>query len=136
MFGEVAGALFKKPVTEQYPFERRPVQDGYRGRLVYDPTKCVGCQLCVKDCPSEAIHLITLDKSAKRFVIRYHVDRCTYCGQCVENCRFDCLSMSSDLWELASTDKDSFTLYFGSEEDVKLVLSKAAARIAMGPSED
>jgi formate hydrogenlyase subunit 6/NADH:ubiquinone oxidoreductase subunit I len=136
MFAEVAKALFQKPATEQYPSQRRPMLADYRGRLVYEPEKCVGCQLCVKDCPAEAIHLAVLDKSSKRFVIRYHVDRCIYCGQCVENCRFDCLAMSSTLWELASTDQNSFTLYFGRDEDVKLVLAKAAARIAMGPSED
>jgi formate hydrogenlyase subunit 6/NADH:ubiquinone oxidoreductase subunit I len=136
MFEEVARSLFKKPVTERYPFERRPVSERYRGRLVYDPGKCVGCQLCVKDCPSEAIHLVVLDKTAKRFVIRYHTDRCTYCGQCVESCRFGCLAMSKDLWELASTHRDRFTLFFGCEEDVRFVQSRADTRFAEGPSED
>lgn len=133
MFGDVIHSLFIRPVTERYPYERKPAPVRLRGKLVYDPGKCAGCQLCVKDCPSEAIELIVLDKVAKRFVIRYNVDRCTFCGQCVENCRFDCLSMSSEEWELAALNKESFTLYYGREEDVSAILEKEARKRDRGP---
>ena len=124
MFSDVVRSLFKRPATELYPFVRKPTPDRLRGKLVWDPSKCTGCQLCVKDCPSEAIELIVLDKVKKQFVLRYHNDRCTYCAQCVVNCRFKCLNMSSEQWELASVNKEPFTVYYGKEEDVKFLLDR------------
>jgi formate hydrogenlyase subunit 6/NADH:ubiquinone oxidoreductase subunit I len=76
----------------------------------------------MKECPADALELITLDKKAKQFVMRYHVDRCTYCAQCVQNCRFECLEMAPDEWELAATSKQPFTIYYGDEADVEKVL--------------
>ena len=124
MIGDIVTSLFKRPATERYPFERKPAPARLRGKLVWDPAKCSGCQLCVKDCPSEALELITIDRVAKRFVMRYHADRCTYCGQCVENCRFECLGMSSEDWELAALGKQPFTVYYGREEDVQFLLDR------------
>lgn len=134
MLGDLARSLFIKPVTERYPFIRKPAPNRYRGKLVYDPAKCTGCLLCIKDCPSNAVELITVDKVNKRFVLRYHSDRCTYCAQCVVNCRFKCIEMSNEQWELASTNKEPFTVFYGREEDVKFLLEKAA-QVGAGESE-
>ena len=122
MLRDVLRSLWQRPATEQYPFTRRPTPARLRGQLHYDPEKCTGCCLCMKECPADALELITIDKKAKQFVLRYHADRCTYCAQCVQNCRFDCLSMSPDEWELAATSRDPFTIYYGEEENVEKVL--------------
>ncbi len=126
MLGDLLKSLFKKPATERYPFERKDAPNRLRGKLMYDPEKCSGCQLCVKDCPSEAIEVITVDKVNKKFVMRYHIDRCTYCAQCVQSCRFKCLEMSNDQWELASVHKEPFEVYYGREEDIQVILERAA----------
>lgn len=126
MLGDVIRSLFRRPATELYPFTRRPAPERFRGKLVYDPAKCSGCQLCIKDCPSEAIELVVLDKVNKKFVLRYHQDRCTYCAQCVVSCRFNCLDMSSEMWELAAVNKLPFEVYYGKDEDVKFLLEKMA----------
>ena len=126
MLGDVLRSLFRDPATELYPFVRKPSPDRLRGKLIWEPEKCAGCMLCVKDCPSDAIELIVLDKVKKRFVMRYHADRCTFCSQCVESCRFECLNMSSEMWELASTKKEPFTVYYGKDEDVNFLLEKMA----------
>ncbi|MEN6408362.1 MAG: hydrogenase maturation protease [Anaerolineaceae bacterium] len=118
MLGDVTRSLFKKPVTELYPFERKPAPEHLRGKLIWNPEKCTGCQLCVKDCPSNAIELFTIDKAAKRFVMRYHTDRCTFCAQCVQNCRFNCLELSSEQWELASATKEVFDIHYGADEEI------------------
>jgi formate hydrogenlyase subunit 6/NADH:ubiquinone oxidoreductase subunit I len=118
MLRDVIGALFKKPFTQKYPFERTEPPDRLRGKLVWDREKCTGCALCVKDCPSNAIEMVVNDKPNKRFVLRYNMDRCTYCAQCVQNCRFKCLDMSDEQWELAGLRKEPFTVYYGDEADV------------------
>ena len=126
MIGDILKSLFRKPVTEKYPFAPSPAPTSFRGKLIWDPEKCTGCQLCVKDCPANAIEIIMIDKVNKKFVMRYNVDRCTFCAQCVINCRFNCIQMSEDQWELASTTREPFEVYYGKEEDVKTLLERAA----------
>jgi formate hydrogenlyase subunit 6/NADH:ubiquinone oxidoreductase subunit I len=122
MLQDILRSLFHKPITEFYPAQRQPTPERLRGKLKWNPENCTGCCLCVKDCPSNAIDLITIDKANKRFVMRYDAGRCTYCAQCVQNCRFNCLEMSSNDWELAATETTPFTVTYGREEDVKLLL--------------
>jgi formate hydrogenlyase subunit 6/NADH:ubiquinone oxidoreductase subunit I len=123
MLRDILRSLFRKPITEDYPAERQAAPERLRGKLVWNPEKCVGCCLCAKDCPSNALELITIDKANKRFVMRYDVGRCTFCAQCVLNCRFSCLEMSNEQWELAAGDKAPFTVYYGREEDVEALLA-------------
>lgn len=60
-----------------------------------------------------------LDKKTKRFRITYHVDRCTFCAQCVHSCRQGCLQLSKDEWELAALARDAFVLRFGDGLDAE-----------------
>jgi formate hydrogenlyase subunit 6/NADH:ubiquinone oxidoreductase subunit I len=126
MLSDVFRSFFSKPDTEKYPFVASETPEHFRGKLIWDPEKCTGCQLCIKDCPANAIELLVLDKVNKKFVMRYNIDRCTFCAQCVINCRFDCIQMSEEQWELASTTKEPFEVYYGRDEDVQLLLEKAA----------
>ena len=125
MLGDVFGSFFKKPVTEMYPFVKTDAPERLRGQLKFDPEKCAGCQLCVKDCPANAIEILTVDKVNKKFVMRYHADRCTFCAQCVQSCRFACIAMSNKEWELASANRQPFEVHYGREEDVAFILEKA-----------
>lgn len=127
MLVDTIRSLFQKPATQLYPFEREDTPDRLRGKLRWNPENCTGCCLCVKDCPSDAIEIITLDKKAKKFVMRYHADRCTFCAQCVQNCRFNCISLSSDEWELASVNTEPFTVHYGNEADLETFLERCAA---------
>lgn len=121
MLRDVLRSATERPATQRYPFERRPAPIRLRGMLRWDPARCTGCALCVKDCPAEAIELITLDKQAKRFVLRYYADRCTFCGQCAYSCRFDCLELTGDEWELADSDLANLEVIYGREEDIAAV---------------
>ncbi len=126
MLGDVSRSLFKKPVTELYPFERRSAPERLRGHLVFDPAKCTGCKICVRDCPAFAIELQVVDKAAKRFVMRFHADRCTYCAQCVVSCNFDALGMSHEHWELAALSRAPFALSLGRAEDLQTLAERGA----------
>lgn len=127
MFKDIITSFFKKPITENYPTERPEVAARFRGKLYYDPAKCTGCQLCSKDCPSDALEMITIDRATKRFVARYHIDRCTYCGQCVQSCKFKCMGMSNEDWELAALNKESFEVFYGRDEDLATLMERFSA---------
>ncbi len=135
MLKDVFESLLKKPATRLYPAEKVHTSAQFRGKLIYNPKTCTGCCLCTKDCPSKAIELVTLDRAAKRFVLRYHMDRCVYCGQCVTNCKFKCMGMSSEDWELAALKKESFEVYYGNDEDVHTFLASLAGPAAPPPGE-
>jgi formate hydrogenlyase subunit 6/NADH:ubiquinone oxidoreductase subunit I len=124
MIGDVLRSFFSKPVTRPYPFDRIEAPEAFRGKLIWDLSKCTGCQLCIKDCPADAIELIIVDRPNKRFIMKYHADRCTYCAQCVVNCRFKCLKLSSTEWELGSLVKAPFTVHYGRDVDVDAYLAE------------
>jgi formate hydrogenlyase subunit 6/NADH:ubiquinone oxidoreductase subunit I len=127
MLKDVIRSFFQGPVTEKYPFEKKPAPTRLRGRLNWDPEKCTGCGLCAKDCPSNALEVIMIDRAKRELVIRYHLDRCTFCAQCVQSCRFKCLEMSNDQWEMAALNKEAFTIYYGDEVNLEKFLGKQAA---------
>ena len=129
MFKDVFESFFKKSSTQLYPFLKKSPPERFRGDLYYNPSACTGCCLCVKDCPSKAIELITLDRAAKKFVLKYSMDHCIRCGQCVVNCRFKCLGMSNEDWENAALNRKEFTVYYGKDEDVAQLLGNLAAPI-------
>ena len=131
MFQDIVESFFKKPATRLYPIENIAPPERYRGVLSFDPSLCTGCKLCVKDCPSDAIDLVILDRAAKQYVMKYRMDRCIYCGQCVVNCKFKCIGMSNQDWEHAALNKD-FMVYYGRDEDIARYLESLAASPAEG----
>lgn len=129
MLKDIVDSFFKKSATQLYPFEKIAPPKRYRGALYYDPRACTGCCLCVKDCPSKAIELVILDRAAKRFVLKYHMDRCVYCGQCVVSCKFKCMGMSNEDWEHAVLKKE-FTVYYGNDQDIARFMESITAQAA------
>jgi len=126
MLKDILTSFFSKPITEKYPFERPEIADRFRGKLHFDPAKCTGCNLCSKDCPAKALEIIIIDRAAKRFVARYNVDKCIYCAQCIQSCRFKCISLPKEDWELASLNKEPFLVQYGKEEDIAALLERNA----------
>jgi formate hydrogenlyase subunit 6/NADH:ubiquinone oxidoreductase subunit I len=64
---------------------------GFRGKIQYDKESCIGCNLCIKVCPSEAI--VAKEKEKK---IKIFLSRCTFCSQCNDACPKNCLTMSNE----------------------------------------
>lgn len=98
------GMLIKKSDTVLYPSVKAQVAEKFRGALKFHSEKCVGCKICERVCPADAI-LITkvVDKQFKATV---YLDRCIFCGQCVDSCNKDALENTTN-FELASADKNS-----------------------------
>ncbi len=123
MLGDVIRSLFKKPITEYYPYQRKAAPERLRGKLLWNRDTCTGCGLCVKDCPAGALEVIVIDKKAKKIVMNYDADQCIYCGQCTFSCRQGTLTMPSTDWELAALSREGFQNHYGDEADVQAVLA-------------
>lgn len=127
LLGDVIRSLFKPAATIEYPSEPSVTPERLRGKLIWDYRSCNGCNMCVRDCPANAINLIILDRKEKRFVMEYDENRCIYCAQCVQSCRFGALRMSNTVWELAALKQDAFKVYYGRYDDIRKVLQPDVA---------
>lgn len=107
MIPEVLRHLFKKPATENYPFVKTARPDKFRGKLRFFADKCIGCKICMKDCPAKAIEITKI--ADKQFECTMHLDRCIYCAQCVDSCPKKALEATKE-FELAQLTRDTLTV--------------------------
>jgi formate hydrogenlyase subunit 6/NADH:ubiquinone oxidoreductase subunit I len=98
--------FFKKSATLKYPDVPAPVAEGFRGKQVLNIENCIGCALCSRDCPTNAIEYIAYE-GKKRPVI--HLERCVFCYQCADSCPKN-VFQKSKVFELAVIDKSTLLL--------------------------
>lgn len=112
MIIQVLRSLFKKPATSLYPFVKTEMPDKFRGKLKYYPEKCIGCMLCMKDCPSDAIVIKKVGE--KKYIAEINLARCIYCAQCVDSCPKDALESTKE-FELAKLTRDQLKVVISEE---------------------
>jgi len=110
--------VFTKPITQQYPEERREMFPRWRGQpqLTIDPDgrrRCVACTLCMVVCPSNAIRGIVAAEGPEheKYPVEFTIDlqRCIFCGLCQEACPKGAIKLNN-AYELAQEDKAALIL--------------------------
>ena len=89
--------LFSRKVTVQYPEEKTPQSNRFRGlhalrRYPNGEERCIACKLCEAVCPALAITIEAEEREdGTRRTTRYDIDlfKCIYCGFCEESCPVD-----------------------------------------------
>ena len=92
--------LFRKTVTLEYPEIKIKLNTNFRGKHTLN--NCVGCRICQKVCPANAI---SINKNAN-IIESYFIDysKCIFCGNCIYNCPTKSIKLS-DEFELATPNK-------------------------------
>ncbi|MGA1866689.1 MAG: 4Fe-4S binding protein [Thermoplasmatota archaeon] len=120
-FFELLKQFFSEPATNIFPVKNAPknvhntlkaveagkahihppveVPPDFRGKVQYDREACIGCQMCIKVCPAQAIEFIP---DARK--VKFYMSRCTFCALCTEICPKKCIRMS-DQFIMANLDK-------------------------------
>ena len=106
------GHFFKKPVTIQYPEQKREFSENFRGmhslkRDENGAERCTACGLCALSCPAEAITMQAAERQKgeenlyreEKYAAVYEINmlRCIFCGLCEEACPKEAIYLDGDI---------------------------------------
>lgn len=124
--------LWSKPFTTQYPDEKLPTDERYRGIHYLEQDLCIYCQACAKACPVDCISM-DANRHGKELewnFFRIDYQKCMFCELCVYPCPKDCIHMGQE-YAFVSEDKSDFVLeltsWQGLTESQKIRIAEAEA---------
>ncbi len=79
------------------------VPEGFRGKIDVDSDKCIGCEACVRLCPSEAIDAIEVDGEK---TLNFNYTRCILCATCEEFCPEEAITLTGE-YRLVTADRNT-----------------------------
>ena len=90
--------LLQKPITVQYPDERLPIPNRYRGIHYLEQEKCIDCLACARACPIDCIEMDAVRHGKELEWISFTLDyqKCMFCELCVYPCPKDCIHMGTE----------------------------------------
>ena len=101
--------LFKKRPTINYPEQKRPFSQVFRGLHILNRDeegreRCTACGLCAVACPAEAITMEAAERQPgeehlyreEKYAAKYEINmlRCIFCGFCEEACPKDAIYLT------------------------------------------
>ena len=122
--------LLQKPITVQYPDERLPIPNRYRGIHYLEQEKCIDCLACARACPIDCIEMDAVRHGKELEWISFTLDyqKCMFCELCVYPCPKDCIHMGTE-FAFVSYDRSEFVhdllSYRGMSRDAKARMIEA-----------
>ena len=125
--------LMQKPITVQYPDERLPIPDRYRGIHYLEQEKCINCLACARACPIDCIEMDAIRHGKELEWVSFTLDyqKCMFCELCVYPCPKDCIHMGTE-FALVTTDRSELNFdllsYKGMAREAKIRMREAEAK--------
>lgn len=126
--------LFKKPVTSKYPSVPAEIPEGYRGKIRFDESSCIGCGLCIRACAAGSIKKsIEKTEEGQNITMSFDMGSCTFCGLCADFCPKNSIELTKE-YSMITTDGEKIIVqgtFFKKTppkpDPAKIAAAKAAA---------
>lgn len=98
-------------ITLQYPTQKQPMSDAFRGLVDLHPGKCIACYLCARICPTACLALSHKQEDKKKLpeTFKYNVELCCFCGLCSQVCPTAAIYMNK-IYEISVYDRDKLRI--------------------------
>lgn len=101
------GNLFKDTSCEMYPVNAKEAAPNYRGRIVYDPTKCINCGMCERVCAGGAIsRTVEPTEEGDKITMSFNLGSCTFCRMCADFCARKAIELTGDYHMAVTNEND------------------------------
>ena len=130
--------LFSKSSCDMYPVKSAPAMPNYRGRIKYDPTKCMGCGMCERVCAGGSISnaLVGTTEETELYERTFDLTSCTFCSYCADFCSTDAIELSPDFEHLMGTKHEELLVKGVYERKKRKPAAPKAAKPAAPKAEE